>query len=207
MEDMSKLLDRKIAPMKLHYISHHFLIYLVCGLFLFLLGFACFRVHTLQELCSSWFSELCYVFFKAGKREDLNSFQLAEMGVGKSALWASVLASVVAPTFAINLFTTHYSGNVSTLSLTRSGNKFSLTKTSSITSCGGMPSWLTYDSYDKTLYCSDESFSPNGSLWTYSVNSHSGALTPITHVTTLAGGVNSVQYGGSSGKGYLAIAH
>ena len=74
-----------------------------------------------------------------------------------------------------------------------------------MTSCGKMPSWLTLDKESGYLYCSDESFTPNGTLWSYSV-SKTGKLTEVANVKTIGGGVNSVVFG-SGPERYLAIAH
>ena len=115
------------------------------------------------------------------------------------------LYCIVSPVAASLLFATHYSGTVSTLSLKKHGSSYSLTKSASMTSCGAMPSWLTLDKKFGYLYCSDESATPNGTLWAYSV-SKSGKLTKVANVKTIAGGVNSVIFGTKS-KHYLAIAH
>lgn len=117
--------------------------------------------------------------------------------------WALAVCGGTA--LATNLYTTHYGGNVSTLSLTECNGSYTLTKTHTLKSCGMMPSWLTYDTKTEILYCSDEN-SPNGTLTTYAV-AEDGAFTELAEVTTIAGGVNSVEYGGISGNSFLAIAH
>ena len=115
------------------------------------------------------------------------------------------LYCIITPLAAQILFASHYSGTVSTLSLKSNGANYSLAVSAQMTSCGEMPSWLTLDKKFGYLYCSDESFTPNGTLWAYSVSS-SGKLTEVANVKTIGGGVNSVIYGNHS-KRYLAIAH
>jgi 6-phosphogluconolactonase (cycloisomerase 2 family) len=103
------------------------------------------------------------------------------------------------------LYASHYSGNVNLLTFDESSK--SLTLTQSLTSCGQMPSWLTWDSTNKMLYCTDENF--YGS--TASISSISAAsnyqLSLGQKATTPSGGVANVLYGGSDGKGYIAVAH
>ena len=108
---------------------------------------------------------------------------------------------------AFKLFTTHYAGTVSTLTLSKStaGNgSYGLEVSSSITACGKMPSWLTYSKEKKKLWCSDESFNLNGTLSSFDVGKD-GSLVQTAKITTLGGGVNSVVYG--KGEGFLAVAH
>ena len=112
----------------------------------------------------------------------------------------------VSPTFATRLFATHYNGTISTLALEGLGSKHTLTKIASLQACGKLPSWLTLDKDCSTLYCSDESGSPNGTLSAFSV-SPNGTLNQLADIETLGGGVNSVEYGGLGGKNFPAIAH
>ena len=107
------------------------------------------------------------------------------------------------------LYTTHYSGKLSTLTLSQhSPNDFSLDLTSSKRTCGSMPSWLTFDPSTRTLYCSDETggVKKDGSLTSLSVDQNYG-LTVDAETSTPGGGVNSVLYEGGDGKKYIAIAH
>lgn len=74
-----------------------------------------------------------------------------------------------------------------------------------------MPSWLTFDSGPRVLYCSDESGDANeggekGSLSAYSASSE-GKLRQIAKTDTIAGGVNSVVYETEVGEKVIAIAH
>ncbi|KAG0153307.1 hypothetical protein PDIDSM_5157 [Penicillium digitatum] len=78
---------------------------------------------------------------------------------------------------ATNLYATHYDGEVYTLSLEDN----SLSITSSSKTCGTHPSWLTFDSSTRTIYCSDHAgnSSMNGLLTSYSVN-QDGSMTELT---------------------------
>ncbi|PWY69760.1 6-phosphogluconolactonase [Aspergillus heteromorphus CBS 117.55] len=110
---------------------------------------------------------------------------------------------------ATNLYATHYSGTVSTLSLDRDNNgSYLLSLASSLETCGSMPSWLTFDSTSRILYCSDETgdASIDGSVTSLAAG-QDGTLTDITTATAPGGGVDSVIYNGDDGARYLAIAH
>lgn len=107
---------------------------------------------------------------------------------------------------ATNLYATHYDGNIYSLSLD-GGN--SLSVTSSLKSCGDGPSWLTFDSSTRTMYCSDHAgnTSMNGLLSSYSVN-RNGRLTELANTVDVGAAVHSVIYGGKYGREkYLAVAH
>ncbi|KAJ5976925.1 hypothetical protein N7501_000267 [Penicillium viridicatum] len=107
---------------------------------------------------------------------------------------------------ATNLYATHYDGNIYSLSLD-GGN--SLSVTSSLKSCGDGPSWLTFDSSTRTMYCSDHAgnASMNGLLTSYSVNQN-GRLTELANTVDVGAAVHSVIYGGKHGREkYLAVAH
>ncbi|KAF9885223.1 hypothetical protein FE257_000583 [Aspergillus nanangensis] len=106
---------------------------------------------------------------------------------------------------ATNLYATHYSGTVYSLSLTDGGE---LSIASSLKTCGDLPSWLTLDAKSRTLYCSDETGDATtpGSLTSLSV-AEDGTLTEIASTTAPGSGVNSVIYEGDNGDQYLAIAH
>lgn len=73
-----------------------------------------------------------------------------------------------------------------------------------------MPSWLTFDSDTRTLYCSDESGTADpdthGTLTAYGVGEH-GQLTEVAETDTVGGGVNSVVFEDAAGGKFLAIAH
>lgn len=112
------------------------------------------------------------------------------------------------------LYTTHYSGTLSTLSLSLSqshsqdSDNFSLELTSTNRTCGSMPSWLTFDSSTGTLYCSDEAggLDGEGSLTALSVG-QGYELVEEAKTSTPGGGVSSVVYEGGDGRRYIAVAH
>ncbi|RHZ43936.1 lactonase family protein [Aspergillus thermomutatus] len=121
--------------------------------------------------------------------------------LGSLSLFAS-LAS------AATLYATHYSGSVYTLALDHRNGNYNLSLASAMTTCGGMPSWLTLDPSTRTLYCSDETgdATTNGTLSSYAV-AGDGSLTQLAKVVDIGGGVHSVVYEGDHGAKYLAIAH
>ncbi|KAJ5964161.1 uncharacterized protein N7479_004037 [Penicillium vulpinum] len=105
-----------------------------------------------------------------------------------------------------NLYATHYDGNIYTLSYDGAN---SLSISSSLKTCGDGPSWLTFDSPTRTLYCSDHSgnASMNGLLSSYSV-SRDGSLKELANTVDVGAAVHSTIYGGKDAhKKYLAIAH
>lgn len=110
---------------------------------------------------------------------------------------------------AANLYATHYSGSVYTLSLEDGDDGYSLSVASELKTCGPMPSWITLDPESKLLYCSDETgdASSNGSLTSLSIG-EDGSLTEAAKTDAApGGGVNSIIYTGDDGSKYLAIAH
>lgn len=106
---------------------------------------------------------------------------------------------------ATNLYATHYDGNIYTLSLD-GGN--SLSVTSSLKTCGEAPSWLTFDSSTRTLYCSDHAGDAtiSGSLSSYAVDKD-GRLTELADTADVGAAVHSEMYTGENGDKYLAVAH
>lgn len=105
------------------------------------------------------------------------------------------------------LWATHYNGNVYTLTLDKAAKNLSITDTQK--TCGKMPSWLTFDSESRIVYCSDEDGtadpSTHGSLTAYHPD-RDGKLHEISSVKTVGGGVDSVIYEVGKEK-FIAIAH
>ncbi|KAJ6113865.1 hypothetical protein N7523_007182 [Penicillium sp. IBT 18751x] len=130
------------------------------------------------------------------------------MRLSHATLLAAVglVSAAPKPAHRAHLWATHYNGNVYTLSL--DGENLSLTDT--MKTCGNMPSWLTFDSEARVLYCSDEDGtadpSTHGTLTAYKAASN-GKLREIATTNTIGGGVNSVIYENDDGEKYLAIAH
>lgn len=108
-------------------------------------------------------------------------------------------------TAATNLFATHYDGNIYTLSF---DSENSLSITSSLKTCGDAPSWLTFDSSTRTLFCSDHSGNAtvNGSLTSYSVD-QDGILVELGNTQDVGAAVHSTIYGSKHNRKYLAVAH
>ncbi|MCJ1329021.1 hypothetical protein MMC10_005698 [Thelotrema lepadinum] len=122
-------------------------------------------------------------------------------------LFATTILLVAAgPALAINLWTSDYSGNLSSLSFTGCEGAYTLQKTHSAVTCGAAPSWLTLDPTSSTLYCVDESTTKNGSLWAYSMDSLGALTAKAANISTTPGPVNSGLYGGSKQNSFLALA-
>jgi hypothetical protein len=142
-------------------------------------------------------------------------FILQNRNPGKMLTSPLALLSVgLASATATKLYATHYSTkSVYTLSLDRaSDGSYALTQASSLETCGTYPSWVTFDSATRTLYCSDEygwkneNESVNGSL-TALAAAADGLLSEIAVTGTAPGsGVHNVIYEGEDGQ-YLAVAH
>ena len=108
---------------------------------------------------------------------------------------------------AANIFVSHFGGDVSTLSLTSSGNEtYSLTLASSLKTCGQLPAWLSLDSASGTLYCTDEWWNADSTVTSLSIGAD-GALTETAQATALGGGVHNGLYEGADGALYLATSH
>jgi hypothetical protein len=104
---------------------------------------------------------------------------------------------------AVNLFVSHFSGNIVTLSLTANGGSYSLTQSSTL-SVGGQPSWITYDPSTRTIYVSDEMGYQSAYLTALSASS-SGVLSVSGKTTNITfGAVASGLYGGGN---FIANAH
>jgi 6-phosphogluconolactonase (cycloisomerase 2 family) len=108
---------------------------------------------------------------------------------------------------AENLFVSHYSGAIYTLSLTTDGNgTYTLATTSSIRGGGQQPSWLTWDAERRMLYSADEVGFGAGSISSFAVAAN-GTLTLTAKATAPVGAVHNGLYGGTDGRGFIASAH
>ncbi|KAG8623350.1 hypothetical protein KVT40_008326 [Elsinoe batatas] len=115
------------------------------------------------------------------------------------------LAGLAAAVSAVNLYATSYSGNVTSLSLTKGDDgSYSLEVTSTNQGCGVDPSWNTLDAETGIVYCSNEANNNRRSTITSYSTSESGALTPIDTVGTLYNPVSSIVYANGTA---LALAH
>jgi 6-phosphogluconolactonase (cycloisomerase 2 family) len=108
---------------------------------------------------------------------------------------------------ATNLYISSYDGNVTSLSLTKSGSAFDLSVSSRDQGCAPNPSWLTWDKESRALYCLDEGFTtPNGSITTYMADVN-GTLAFQQHLDlTAPAPVSGVIFGKDKFEG-LAISH
>jgi hypothetical protein len=122
---------------------------------------------------------------------------------------ASILAgaALLAPTLAVRLLATHFSGQIYTLDLSlQSATKGSLAVTSNITACGVTPTWLTLDEKTRTLYCFDESWQGSGVITQWSLPSLKSSAGPklTGSAPTPGNSVFGSTYGGSDGRGFVA---
>ncbi|KAH6895543.1 Lactonase, 7-bladed beta-propeller-domain-containing protein [Thelonectria olida] len=105
------------------------------------------------------------------------------------------------------LYVASYGGSVTTLKITRGGDGVHLRPVATTEGCAGSPSWLTLDSANDVLYCTDEGLSltaGDGSLSSFRTISD-GSLVRLERLRTVAGPVSAVLYG-KDGNG-LAVAH
>lgn len=127
------------------------------------------------------------------------------MHISSIAITALGLAPSV---FGANLFVSHFSGTVYTLSYTPATNgNGTLAIKSSTTGCGRMPSWLSFDSPTKSLYCFDETGSWGGGsvVASFSVNGD-GSLKQSGQAKSTGGEVHGSLYGGVNGTSFVAMA-
>ena len=121
----------------------------------------------------------------------------------------AVSALGLVPTaFGADLFASHFSGTVYSLSYTAENNgNGSLAIKSSASGCGRMPSWLTFDSPSKSLYCFDETGSWGGGsvVASFTVDGNS-KLTSSGQAKSTGGEVHGSLYGGTNGVGFVAMA-
>jgi hypothetical protein len=119
--------------------------------------------------------------------------------------------SLVLPSLTLaacqNLYVSHYSGYVATIALeTTSSGAYTLTQKQTLQTCGGdprLPAWITLDSASRTIYCTDENWTGNGSLTTISAPP-GGNLKELATVITPISGVHNTLYG--NGR-FVAVAH
>ncbi|KAK1992379.1 putative isomerase YbhE [Colletotrichum falcatum] len=113
-------------------------------------------------------------------------------------------AAVPGAVGAATLIASHYSGQLYTLSLS-STNQLAIAET--VSSGNRMPAWLGLDSESRTVYVPDEVGTWGGQplLKSFSVAAD-GSLTAKAQVQTAGGDLHSTLYGGSDGKGFIAMA-
>ncbi|KAF2090102.1 putative isomerase YbhE [Saccharata proteae CBS 121410] len=103
---------------------------------------------------------------------------------------------LLASAAATKLYVTSYAGTISSLSLEHDNTgRLTLDSIYNSTGCGESPSWLTFDSDRRILYCMDEGLeSTNGSVNSLLVGDD-GKLTQVTHLKSISGPVSGVLYG------------
>ena len=107
---------------------------------------------------------------------------------------------------ASKLFVSSYTGNITTLELTKSKN--SLAQIQVNNACAPNASWLHLDAKHKILYCIEENIvGSNGSLHSFKVDKTSGALTKIQNITIPQAPVHATIYTSPKGTQLLAVAH
>jgi 6-phosphogluconolactonase (cycloisomerase 2 family) len=116
-------------------------------------------------------------------------------------------ATLAVATSATKLYVSSYTGNITTLDLKHSNDKYSLDHVDTVGGCGANASWLQFDPKRENLYCLDEGIvAANGSLNSYKVDA-SGALKPNNHLLTPLAPVNSVIYTSPNGTQLMVVAH
>jgi len=116
---------------------------------------------------------------------------------------AVIISSLLGCGRAANIFVSHYQGTITNLNFNAaSDGSYSLTTNSTVTT-GGQPSWLSWDSGNRTLYAPDET--SWGSATAFAVSAApNGGLTLLAKAKQTLGAVASVVYGNG---GYIALAH
>ena len=122
------------------------------------------------------------------------------------ALITTTLAVAASST---KLYVSSYTGNITTLSLTRQKNStYNLALLSTTTGCGANATWLQLSPSRSTLYCLDEGIVlKNGSLNAFTLHNTTGLPIPSSHTPTPAAPVNSALYTSPNGTQLLILAH
>ncbi|GKT46172.1 uncharacterized protein ColSpa_06353 [Colletotrichum spaethianum] len=116
--------------------------------------------------------------------------------------FVSICLAAIPGAIGATLIASHYSGQLYTLNLS-STNQLTIAK--SVSSGNRMPAWLDLDSTSKTVYIPDEIQWGQPLLKSFLVAAD-GSLTPKGQVQTAGGELHSTLYGGSDGKGFVALA-
>lgn len=116
-----------------------------------------------------------------------------------------MLACLLAPSTATNLYVAMSDGVLSTLNLVFTESSYSLTNTSSTLDCAGNPSWLTLDSDARILYCLDRGKTDalNGSINSFEIGNQ-GNLSRLHRVDAPLSGVYSEIFGTKETKRWMA---
>ena len=112
----------------------------------------------------------------------------------------AALSVFVTRSYAANIFVSHYTGTITTLSFSPVTNELAVIGSLTI---GGQPSWMHWDPVGRVIYTSDETTFGTATLNAVSAGPM-GGLSSYGKTTTRGGGVACVTYGN---EGYVAIAH
>ncbi|XPS99790.1 hypothetical protein M3J09_008960 [Ascochyta lentis] len=107
------------------------------------------------------------------------------------------------------LFAAQSNGDLSTLSLSRHGESYNLSVTSTTREGGGNPSWLNIDSAQRLLYCLDrgQSNATKGSLNSFKIG-EKGVLNRIDRVDAPFSGVAAEYFDiGNGSRGYVTASY
>ncbi|KAH7386518.1 Lactonase, 7-bladed beta-propeller-domain-containing protein [Cadophora sp. MPI-SDFR-AT-0126] len=123
----------------------------------------------------------------------------------KVMLKSAILATAASAT---NLFVACTNGNLTTLSLTGSGNTSNLAISSWTNQCASNPAALNLDYQNRILYCMDRasSSSVNGSMNSFDIDTN-GNLTRLARIPVPASGVWAGFFGAEGGNQGLATVH
>lgn len=115
---------------------------------------------------------------------------------------ARTAALLVQSSVASQLFVSHFSGSIYSLTYESSNNvNGSLSIDYSTTGCGNMPTWL--DSESDVLYCFDESY---GAGVVSSFDIKNSSLEARGQADTQGNDVHGCLYGGPNGSSFMATA-
>lgn len=114
----------------------------------------------------------------------------------------AALSFAAADLNGINLYTGANDGDVTSLMLSKSGEGYTLEKTSVTGSCGAQPVWLDLDKPQNVLYCLNRP----GSITTYEISASGKLSAPLGAGNTTIGPVSSAFYNRGEKRG-LAAAH
>jgi hypothetical protein len=122
-----------------------------------------------------------------------------------SLIVASLSLSLPSALAAI-LHATHYTGTLSSISLTGTPlTGYALSNISTQTTCGSQPSWLSFDYKQEILYCVDEGWNLPV-LSAYRVGGGAARPEEIWKVPSTGSGVHSTFFGAGLDS-FLAVAH
>ena len=91
---------------------------------------------------------------------------------------------------------------ITSLSLTGTTGNLAFRQTYTNDGCGADPSWLTFDSQNRILYCFDNNVTNNSSISSYTAR-QDGRLTQVNRLDTPNGPVSGGLYGDAESRAVL----